>query len=135
MTDPTDPLASFDAAQARLERIAAEARANSVSASRLSDAVRTTHATARSPRGELTVTSRAGGVVTAVEFSGAALELAPAELGRLTVATIAEAQHAATTLFAELTAEELAATPALADALRADAERAFPPPGSGGLRY
>jgi hypothetical protein len=140
MTDPTlpidstDPLAAFDAAHARVEQISREARANAVHASRVSDAARSTQATVRSPRGEVSVTSKAGGVISAIEFSEAALELAATDLARLTVTTIAQAQHAATVQFAELTADEFAANPQLAASLRADAERAFPSPDAG-LRY
>jgi hypothetical protein len=135
MTWNTDPVDEFDATQARLEAIMAEARANTVRASRVADQASTVEATARSSRGELTVTSRAGGVITAIEFSTDALELGPAALARITVTTIAEAQHAAALRFADQAAEELSANSPLADTLRADAERAFPSPNPGGLRY
>lgn len=126
----TDPYAAFDAAQARLQAIRAEARANSQRAALVADEARTTTATARSPRGEVSVTSRAGGVISAIDFSEAALELEPAALSRLTIATIAEAQHAAAAEFADLAASQLG-DPALAATFRADAEKAFPQPGSG----
>ncbi len=131
----TDPLAEFEAAQARLEKIVAEARANTVRAERVSDDARTVQATARSPRGELTVTSRAGGVVTAIQFTDDALELEPQALAQLTVATIAQAQHAAAVRFAQAAAGEFGTDSPIADSLRADAEQAFPSPGSGGARY
>lgn len=126
----TDPYAAFDAAQARLQAIRAEARANSRQAAIVADEARTTTATARSPRGEVSVTARAGGVVSAIEFTEAALELDPAALSRLTVAAIAQAQHAAATEFADLAASQLG-DPVLAATFRADAAKAFPQPGSG----
>jgi len=126
----TDPYAEFDAAQARLQAIRGEARANARQAALVADEARTTTATARSPRGEVSVTSRAGGVITGIEFSEAALELEPAALSRLTVTTIAQAQHEAAADFARTAGEQLG-DPALAASFRADAETAFPQPGTG----
>jgi len=126
----TDAYAEFDAAQARLQAIRAEARANTQRATLVADEARTTTATARSARGEVSVTSRAGGVITAIDFSDAAYELDPAALARLTVTTIAQAQHSAATAFAETAAVQLG-DPLLAASLMSDAEKAFPQPGSG----
>lgn len=134
MTDPTDPMAQFDAARARLDAISARAHANTLSATVVADEARTAAASARSPRGEVVVTARAGGVISAVEFSQAALDLGAAALGRITAETIAEAQHAAATRFADRAAEEFVGNPELAAELRAEAEQAFPAPGGGGLR-
>jgi len=131
MTTGNDFFADFDAAQARIEAIAAQARANTVHASRIADDVRTATATARSPRGEISVVSRVGGVIASVEYSDAAFDLAPGALARITVETIARAQHAASVQFADRASDELGADSALADGLRADAERAFPSPGDG----
>jgi len=135
MVDTTDPFAEFDAAHARLEAIAAQARANTVRASKIADDVRTTVASARSSRGEITVTARAGGAITAIDFSDDAYELEPAVLSRIVIETIAQAQHAAATEFADRAAEQLGANSALADGLRADAEQAFPAPGFDAPRY
>src|SRR5690554_1239589 len=116
----TDPLADFDAARARLQTIVAEARANTGRAERVADQVHQLEATARSPRGELTVTSRAGGIITGIQFTDAALALAPASLAQLTVTTIAYAQHAAAIKFTESAASEFGADSSMADQLRAD---------------
>lgn len=130
----TDPLAEFEAAQARLRAMVAEARDNTSRAERVADDARSAQATSRSPRGELTVTSRAGGVVTGIQFTEAALELSPQALAQLTVTTIAQAQHAAAMRFAETAAGEFGSDSAIANTLKADAERAFPSPG-GEMRY
>ena len=135
MTDMNDPMAQFAAAQARITAITEQARANTASASRVAEEARTAEASARSPRGEVVVTARAGGVVSGIEFSPASLQLDAAALGRITVATIAQAQHEAATRFAERASEEFASSPELARELRADAEKAFPPSAADGLRY
>lgn len=136
MTDPTgDPFAQFDAAAARLESIAAAARANTASATVLSEEARSATATVRSPKGEVTVTSRVGGVISSIDFTVEALALSPADLSRLTVETVARAQHAAATRFADAASEQFGPGSGLAEGLRADADRAFPLPDGGGLQY
>lgn len=130
----TDPMDEFDAAQERLREIVDQARANTARAKRVADEARTAEATARSPRGELTVTSRAGGIITGIQFTDAAMDLAPHALAQLTVATIAQAQNVAALRFAESAGEQFGADSPAAEELRADAQRAFPSPDNG-LRY
>lgn len=132
MTEPEDALAAFEDARARLDELVAEARDRSVRASRVAEGALQT-ATARSPRGEVTVTAQAGGVIRRLDFSDAGFDLAPDALARLTVQTIAQAQHAAAQRFAESASRELGADSPIAAQLRADAERAFPAPGGPGL--
>lgn len=133
MTDPADALAAFEDARARLDELVAESRDRSARAARVADHALET-ATARSPRGEVTVTAQAGGIVRAMEFSDAGFELGPAALARLAVQTIAQAQHAAAQRFAESASSELGADSPIAAQLRADAERAFPEPGGSAIR-
>lgn len=130
----TDPLAQFDDAKARLEEIVAQARDHTGRAERLAEGSHDMKVTVRSPRGELMVTSRVGGAITAIQFTDAALTLSPHTLAQLTVTTIGRAQNAAAMRFAESAADQLGANSALAESLRADAERAFPSP-SGGVGY
>lgn len=95
-----DPFAAFDAAQDRLEAIMATATQNTARAARAAAATREIRSTVVSPGGEVTVTSRVGGVITDLHFAPHALELDAADLAALVVATIARAQHAAAMDFA-----------------------------------
>lgn len=126
MTNREDPLAEFAAAEARLSAIVAESRANRDQATQFAAEAKTTTATARSPRGEVSVTARVGGTITAVQFGDAAMRLTPAALAALTTKTIAAAQHDAAQAFANQAAYQFGANSPIAAQYRADAERAFP---------
>ena len=123
-----DPLAAFEAAAAKIAAVRARSRSNVQRATRVSDHARTAQAVARSARNEITVTARAGGVIERIEFDDAAFDLAPAELSRLAVRTIAQAQHDAAMSFASTAALEFGSDSPVAAALRSDAQQAFPPP-------
>jgi hypothetical protein len=94
----SDPFAELEAARTRMRAQLAEARARNAALHAIAAQVRTTEATVRSPRGELEVTAGADGGIRSVRFAESALDLAPAELGRLTTETAAAAQRAAAEL-------------------------------------
>lgn len=102
MSDPTTDLgaalAGLEAARGRMHAQLEAARARNAALHALAADAATAEATVRSPRGELEVTAGADGGIRAVRFSEAALELTPAELGRLTTETAAAAQRAAAEL-------------------------------------
>ncbi|RLP82941.1 hypothetical protein D9V34_06750 [Mycetocola lacteus] len=132
-----DPIDEFEAARAELQAISAQADANAQGAAALADDARTLQASVRSPRGEVTVTARVGGAISAVQFADAALSLRPAELSRLVETTIAQAQFQAAQRFADRAAEAFGTDSEIAAQLRADALAAFPEPGpdTTGIRY
>jgi DNA-binding protein YbaB len=122
MTDAFDDLGS---ARARIRQQVAEARQQTAVVEALADQITTLTATARSPRGEISVTSTASAVITDVTVTAAALELRPDALGRLVSATIASAQRAAAELALAAAEESLGADSGFVAGLRADVESRY----------
>ena len=98
----SDPFADLEAARTRMRAQLAEARARNAALHAIADQVSAAEATVRSPRGEVEVTAGADGGIRAVRFAEAALDLAPADLGRLTTETVDAAQRAAAALIPSL---------------------------------
>lgn len=103
--DPAQWLADYND---RLERAAYGARAASAS-------LREVGASATSPRGEVTVTVNAAGVLEHVTLTAAARRLEADVLAALIVTTAREAQQLASARMAEVMATYLGEGPALAE--------------------
>lgn len=78
------------------------------------ESLRQVGATATSPRGEVTVSVNAGGVLEGVRLTPMARKLEADALAALIVSTAQEAQRVASTHMAEVMASYLGDTPALA---------------------
>ncbi|GGN08626.1 hypothetical protein GCM10011609_55370 [Lentzea pudingi] len=101
--DPAQWLADY---QERLERVAYSARSASASLAEVG-------ATATSPRGEVTVTVNAGGVLGDVALTPAARRLDVDTLAMLIVSTAREAQRLASARMTEVMADYLGESDAL----------------------
>ncbi|MDR2320968.1 MAG: YbaB/EbfC family nucleoid-associated protein [Microbacterium sp.] len=125
------------AAQRQLQEAAQQAQQNRDRAQQLSADVERLTGTARSRRGEVTVRARVGGRIDDITFAESADDLTLQALARLTVQTIANAQHDAMSSLAERGAELFGAESDIAASLRSDADRGFPAggPQAGGLSW
>ena len=138
MTDfNVDAEEGIAAAQRQLQEASRQAQQNRDRAQQLSADVEQLTGTARSPRGEVTVRARVGGRIDDIVFTESAGDLTLQDLARLTVKTIANAQHDAMSSLAERGAELFGAESDVAASLRSDAERGFPAaePGTDGLSW
>ncbi len=113
-----DPMAELDAARGRVQAQLQETRARNEALHSLAEQTAEATATVRSPRGELEVTAEAGGRIRAVRFAGTALDLTPADLGRLTTQTIVAAQRAAAEAALAAVESTLGPSPGLEDLRR-----------------
>ena len=125
MTDPFDSLAS---ARARVHSQLQDARARDAAVGLLAETVNAATATAVSPRGEVSVTSTAAGVVTDVALTPAALALRPEALGPLVAQIVAQAQRAAAELAVAAAETALGPDAAIVASLRTDVDARFGPP-------
>lgn len=119
---------AFAKARRQLDDIALRAQQNRARAQEMKEATETTVGTARSPHGEVTVTARVGGRLASLEFAPSAEQLALPALARITLETIAQAQHAAMAALADHSAEVFGADSEITAGLRADADRSYPAP-------
>lgn len=128
MADPTADLdASFEDARRRLDDIVADADRNRERARTLAEQSRTITADVRSPRGEVVVRAGVGGRIDAITFGPGAESLGLDTLARLTVHTIADAQHAAMRRLAEQGAAQFGTDSDIARGLYRDADTGYPP--------
>lgn len=131
MTDPFSGLdLGFEDARRQLDDIVKQARENQARAHALASDVETLTAEARSPRGEVTVRAGVGGRVDAIVFGAGAESLDLIALGRLTVQTIAQAQHAAMARLADRSDELFGAESDIAQSMRRDADQGYPSSGT-----
>ena len=118
-----------DLAQARA-RVRAQldaSRARNAAVNTLAASVASITATARSARGEVTVTARPDGTITDVVLAPGALDGRADALGRLVTATIAEAQRTAAQLALEAAADTLGSDSAFVAGLRAEIDERHEP--------
>lgn len=128
----TDPLAAVEAARAKVDAQLAAAEARRAGVTQLAEAVKDAVSTARSPRGEVTVTAQPTGRVVSVVLTEAAESLAAPELSRLLTETVALAQHRAAMDALDRSAAVLGDGSPLVAQMRGEALAAFPEPGANG---
>ena len=110
-------------ARARVRDQVEASRARNAAVNALAETVAATTATARSARGEVTVTSRPDGTITDVVFAPGALDGRAEALGRLVTVTIAEAQRAAAVRALDAAEDTLGSDSAFVADLRADVDQ------------
>lgn len=130
-----DPIAELEAARAQIHADAQAFRDRRDQLDELAQSIEAVTATARSPRGEVTVTAAPSGVVLSVVFSDDALSSGRSSLERLVLQTITQAQRAAADEAARLTAETMGPDSALASEMARDADRRFGQPGGATFGY
>lgn len=123
-----DPLEAFEDAARRLAAVRAQSRANVQLTEKLATDARSASAVARSPRGEVTVAAKAGGVLTDLQITDAAYDLDPDALAQMLMRVIARAQHDAAMAFADAASGALGEDSPVAATLRSNAQDAFPDP-------
>ncbi len=121
----------FAAARRQLDDINRQAQQNRERANALASDVDTIVESVRSGRGEVVVRARVGGKLAGLEFGPSAEDLDLPSLARITLETIAQAQHKAMTALADRSAELFGEESDIATSIRTDAERAYPAPGAG----
>ncbi|WP_460773581.1 YbaB/EbfC family nucleoid-associated protein [Microbacterium sp. GXF7504] len=132
MTWDGEALASLEAARARVLAQTERARAAAADAERLAEDVRALTTTARSPRGEVSVTAAADGGIERIEVAEGAYDLDAASLGRLLTETIRRAQQAAADAALARMGETLGEDSPLVQGVRAElASRRRPATGLG----
>lgn len=119
---------AFARARGQLEDVARRAQQNRIRAQEMKEATESIVATARSPRGDVTVRARVGGRIESLEFADSAEQLALAALARITLETIAQAQQGAMKALADRGEELFGEDSDIVAGLRADAERGYPAP-------
>ncbi|TPW76939.1 YbaB/EbfC family nucleoid-associated protein [Schumannella sp. 10F1B-5-1] len=138
MTDPTapgpapaDPYGSPAQVRATVQQQVAAAEARAAAIDALAEQVDAVRATARSLRGEVEVTAEPSGAVREVRFSDDAVELRPADLGRLVTETIARAQREAAESALRAAEATLGADDAVVAGIRDQVRRRPEPPAAG----
>jgi len=120
-----DAVAQLELARTRMHAQADAARQRRDALSGLTEELEAARGTARSARGEVVVIARATGAVDEIRFSRDVESLDVDALGRMTVATIASAQRAATAEAARLVENALGDGNPQAAEFRAEATRRF----------
>ncbi|PKI92289.1 hypothetical protein CW368_05550 [Actinomycetales bacterium SN12] len=116
----------FAAARRQLDDVTRQAQENRARANALAADVENIVESVRSPRGEVTVRAHVGGRLAGLEFGSGAEELGLDALARVTLTTIAQAQHKAMTALAERGADLFGEQSDIAASLRSDADRGYP---------
>ncbi|MBT0994930.1 YbaB/EbfC family nucleoid-associated protein [Cellulomonas sp. DKR-3] len=122
-SEPDGSEAGRSEAARRVEAQVAAARERARQATALSAEVDALRASARSPRGEVTVEVDAGGRVTRVGFTERARAVPPAALGRAVEEAIRAAARECGRRAVALVERSAAGGPAMAEAMRADHDR------------
>ncbi|MEV8251826.1 hypothetical protein AB0O87_13000 [Microbacterium sp. NPDC076768] len=119
----------FAAARNLLDNVNRQAQQNRERAQALTTDVESIVESVRSPRGEVIVRAKVGGTLVGLDFGPASEGIALPVLARITLETIAEAQHKAMSTLAERSAELFGADSDIAMNLKSDAQHGYPTSG------